>query len=143
MCIVGLKYAISATGGGTAFMTEMRFNWLAGAAARSFTSTAVNVVTQNTRARVRVERKPKKKGYLRLHTSLGDLNVELHCDIVPRTCENFFVLAESGYYSNTTFHRSIRNFMIQVHRSATLFKLLSELLKDDRGAGTFLSGASS
>ncbi|KAK9834481.1 hypothetical protein WJX74_002655 [Apatococcus lobatus] len=84
-----------------------------GAAARSFTSTAVNVVTQNTRARVRVERKPKKKGYMRLHTSLGDLNVELHCDIVPRTCENFFVLAESGYYSNTIFHRSIRNFMIQ------------------------------
>lgn len=63
---------------------------------------------------MRVERNPKKKGYLRLHTSLGDLNLELHCDIAPRTCENFIALAESGYYNGTGFHRSIRNFMIQV-----------------------------
>ena len=63
---------------------------------------------------VRVERNPKKKGYMRLHTTLGDLNVELHCDIAPRTCENFIALAESGYYKGTVFHRSIKNFMIQV-----------------------------
>lgn len=24
----------------------------------------------------------KKKGYVRLHTNLGDLNLELHCDLV-------------------------------------------------------------
>ena len=87
---------------------------LAGAASRSFTSTAVNVVTKNTRQRVRVERNPSKKGYLRLHTNLGDLNLELHCDIAPRTCENFILLAESGYYTGTKFHRLIKNFMIQV-----------------------------
>lgn len=86
----------------------------AGAASRSFTSTAVNVVTKNTRQRVRVERNPSKKGYLRLHTNLGDLNLELHCDIAPRTCENFILLAESGYYTGTKFHRLIKNFMIQV-----------------------------
>eukprot|EP00891_Asterochloris_glomerata_P001498 jgi/Astpho2/1498/fgenesh1_pm.00026_%23_13_t len=85
----------------------------AGAASRSFTSTAVNVVTKNTRQRVRVERNPSKKGYLRLHTNLGDLNLELHCDIAPRTCENFILLAESGYYTGTKFHRLIKNFMIQ------------------------------
>ena len=34
--------------------------------------------------------------YLRLHTTLGDINVELHCDVCPRTCENFLALAESG-----------------------------------------------
>ena len=44
----------------------------------------------------------------------GDLNLELHCDIAPRTCENFLVLAEGGYYTDTLFHRSIRSFMIQV-----------------------------
>ena len=44
----------------------------------------------------------------------GDLNLELHCDIVPRTCENFLVLAEGGYYTDTIFHRSIRSFMVQV-----------------------------
>ena len=51
--------------------------------------------------------------YLRLHTSLGDLNLELHCDLAPRTCENFLALAEGGYYDGTTFHRSIKNFMAQ------------------------------
>ena len=63
---------------------------------------------------VRVERKPKKKGYMRLHTNLGDINLELHCDIAPRACENFMILADSGYYTGTVFHRSIKNFMIQV-----------------------------
>lgn len=53
-------------------------------------------------------------GYLRLHTSLGDLNIELHCDLAPRTCENFLGLCEMGYYTDTIFHRSIKNFMIQV-----------------------------
>lgn len=89
----------------------------AGAAARSFTSTAVNPTTRNARQMVRVERHPKAKAYLRLHTSLGDLNLELHCDIAPRACENFLVLLESGYYTGTPFHRCIRNFMIQVWRA--------------------------
>ncbi len=61
-----------------------------------------------------MERKPKKKGYMRLHTNLGDLNLEMHCDITPRACENFMILADSGYYTGTVFHRSIKNFMIQV-----------------------------
>ena len=86
----------------------------AGAASRSFTSTALAPVTKNERVLVRLERTPKSKAYLRLHTSLGDLNLELDCDLAPRTCENFLILAESGYYSGTVFHRSIRNFMIQV-----------------------------
>lgn len=101
--------------------------WLhAGAASRSFTSTAVKVVTRNERQKVRVERNPSKKGYMRLHTNLGDLNLELHCDLAPRTCENFFILSEGGYYTDTIFHRSIKNFMIQVqnvndmHALATL-----------------------
>ena len=72
------------------------------------------MVTRNERQKVRVERNPTKKGYMRLHTNLGDLNLELHCDLAPRTCENFFVLSEGGYYTDTIFHRSIKNFMIQV-----------------------------
>jgi peptidyl-prolyl cis-trans isomerase-like protein 2 len=55
----------------------------------------------------------KKKGYVRIHTNHGDLNVELHCDMIPKTCENFIILAKRGYYNGTVFHRSIRNFMIQ------------------------------
>lgn len=61
---------------------------------------------------VRYER-VKKKGYIRLNTSHGPLNLELFCDQVPKTCENFLKHCASGYYSGTKFHRSIRNFMIQ------------------------------
>ncbi|XP_014284578.1 RING-type E3 ubiquitin-protein ligase PPIL2 [Halyomorpha halys] len=61
---------------------------------------------------VRYER-VNKKGYVRLITNLGPLNVELHCNIVPKTCENFIKLCQKGYYNSTIFHRSIRHFMIQ------------------------------
>ncbi|GAA0166091.1 chaperone [Lithospermum erythrorhizon] len=84
-----------------------------GAASRSFTSTAYDPVTENEYEYVKVEKNPKKKGYVRLHTSHGDLNIELHCDITPRACENFITLCERGYYNGVAFHRNIRNFMIQ------------------------------
>lgn len=55
----------------------------------------------------------KKKGYAKIRTNLGVINVELHCDLVPKACENFIGLCEAGYYNNVIFHRSIKNFMIQ------------------------------
>lgn len=85
-----------------------------GTMSRGFTSTVAVGSTKNVRQQVRLERHPTKKGYLRLHTNLGDLNIELHSDIVPRTCENFLALCEMGYYDGIKFHRSIKNFMIQV-----------------------------
>ncbi|KAG1366922.1 peptidyl-prolyl cis-trans isomerase CYP65 [Cocos nucifera] len=84
-----------------------------GAASRSFTSTAYDPVTKNEFEYVKVEKNPKKKGYVQLHTTHGDLNLELHCDLTPRTCENFITLCENGYYNGVAFHRNIRNFMIQ------------------------------
>lgn len=56
----------------------------------------------------------KKKGYVRIVTNMGPLNVELHCDLVPKTCENFLVHCQRGYYNNTKFHRSIKNFMVRL-----------------------------
>jgi peptidyl-prolyl cis-trans isomerase-like protein 2 len=64
-------------------------------------------------ARFTVMRKRKKKGYVRLRTTMGDLTLELHCDIVPRTCTNFFGLCQAGKYDDTRFHRLIPGFMIQ------------------------------
>ncbi|GAV83516.1 Pro_isomerase domain-containing protein/Rtf2 domain-containing protein [Cephalotus follicularis] len=84
-----------------------------GAASRSFTSTSYDPVTKNEFEYIKVEKNPKKKGYVQLHTTHGDLNIELHCDITPRACENFITLCERGYYTGVAFHRSIRNFMIQ------------------------------
>lgn len=63
---------------------------------------------------MKVEKNPKKKGYVQLHTTHGDLNIELHCDIAPRACENFITLCERGYYNGVAFHRNIRYFIFCV-----------------------------
>ncbi|XP_030532098.1 peptidyl-prolyl cis-trans isomerase CYP65 [Rhodamnia argentea] len=91
----------------------VKSRYTTGAASRSFTSTSYDPVTKNEYEYIKVEKNPKKKGYVQLHTTHGDLNIELHCDIAPRTCENFITLCERGYYNGVAFHRNIRNFMIQ------------------------------
>ena len=48
-----------------------------------------------------------------LHTSVGEIKLELCCDTAPRTSYNFLALAASGAYDNTLFHRNIKGFMIQ------------------------------
>uniref|UniRef100_A0A3Q2V2P4 Peptidylprolyl isomerase (cyclophilin)-like 2 n=1 Tax=Haplochromis burtoni TaxID=8153 RepID=A0A3Q2V2P4_HAPBU len=87
-----------------------------GRVSASFTSTAMTPATTHEAAiaddTVRYQY-VKKKGYVRLHTNKGDLNLELHCDKVPKAGENFVRLCKKGYYDGTIFHRSIRNFMIQ------------------------------
>ncbi|KAJ6164752.1 Peptidyl-prolyl cis-trans isomerase-like 3 [Penicillium chermesinum] len=48
-----------------------------------------------------------------LHTTHGDLKVELFCEAVPQTAENFLALCACGAYNDTPFHRLIPGFMIQ------------------------------
>ncbi|PSR78993.1 hypothetical protein PHLCEN_2v7180 [Hermanssonia centrifuga] len=48
-----------------------------------------------------------------LHTTLGELKVEIFCEAVPKTAENFLALCASGYYDNCVWHRNIKGFMIQ------------------------------
>ena len=48
-----------------------------------------------------------------LHTSLGDIKLEIFCDLVPKSAENFLALCASGYYNGSTFHRNIKAFMVQ------------------------------
>ncbi|KAF4123660.1 peptidyl-prolyl cis-trans isomerase-like 3 [Geosmithia morbida] len=48
-----------------------------------------------------------------LHTSLGDVKIEVFCDSVPKTAENFLALCASGYYDGSAFHRLIPGFMVQ------------------------------
>ncbi|VDO34183.1 unnamed protein product [Brugia timori] len=48
-----------------------------------------------------------------LQTTLGDIKIELYCDLCPKTCENFLALCASGYYNNCIFHRNIKDFMVQ------------------------------
>ena len=56
---------------------------------------------------------PKKKYTAILHTSKGDVEIELFADKAPTTVNNFVFLAKDGFYNNTTFHRVIKDFMVQ------------------------------
>lgn len=48
-----------------------------------------------------------------LKTSLGELQVELFIDKMPKTAGNFISLAKSGFYDGLHFHRVINGFMAQ------------------------------
>jgi len=48
-----------------------------------------------------------------LHTSLGDIRIELFAQEAPVTVENFLQYAREGFYDGTVFHRVISHFMIQ------------------------------
>jgi peptidylprolyl isomerase len=48
-----------------------------------------------------------------LHTSKGDIALEMLESDAPNTVANFVKLAKSGYYDGTKFHRVIEGFMIQ------------------------------
>ena len=48
-----------------------------------------------------------------LETSLGNVEVELFTDVMPKTAGNFIELAKSGFYDGLHFHRVINGFMIQ------------------------------
>lgn len=90
-----------------------------GKAAASFTSTGLTPETSGERALLTDEEymlKPKRvkiKGYARIETNLGALNIELQTETAPRAVWNFVQLAKKGYYNGIKFHRNIRNFMIQ------------------------------
>ena len=48
-----------------------------------------------------------------LHTSMGDIKIRLFPEAAPRTVENFVTHVKNGYYNGLTFHRVIKDFMIQ------------------------------
>ncbi|KAL7470122.1 hypothetical protein ACHAXS_010347 [Conticribra weissflogii] len=94
-----------------------------GKASGSLTSTTLNITRENkARPATKEEiissqcealKSLKKKGMVRMFTNLGAMDIEIHCDIVPRTAMNFLLLAEGKEYEGSKFHRSIPNFMIQ------------------------------
>ena len=46
-------------------------------------------------------------------TSLGDIKLELFNDKAPLTAENFEKYIKSSYFTNSIFHRVIKDFMVQ------------------------------
>ena len=53
------------------------------------------------------------KPQVTIHTSKGDIRLELYPQEAPITVANFLQYANEGYYGGTVFHRVISHFMIQ------------------------------
>ena len=51
--------------------------------------------------------------HIQFITSAGQFTLELYYQHTPKTCHNIAELSRLGYYNGTTFHRVIRDFMIQ------------------------------
>ncbi|MBS7456529.1 peptidylprolyl isomerase [Coralloluteibacterium stylophorae] len=48
-----------------------------------------------------------------LHTSMGDITLELYPQQAPRTVQNFVEYARAGFYNGTIFHRVIPDMLVQ------------------------------
>lgn len=48
-----------------------------------------------------------------IETDYGTIKVKLYTNEAPKTSNNFIVLAKDGFYNDLTFHRIIKDFMIQ------------------------------
>ncbi|HKZ48416.1 MAG TPA: peptidylprolyl isomerase [Thermoplasmata archaeon] len=78
-----------------------------------------------------------------LHTTMGDIRIELFLDTMPITAGNFLKLVEKGFYDGTIFHRVIPGFMIQggdpmgTGSGGPGYKIRDEFAPDNRnGRGT-------
>ncbi|CAK5130987.1 unnamed protein product [Meloidogyne enterolobii] len=48
-----------------------------------------------------------------LHTTAGNIKIELFCEKCPKSSENFLALCASGQYNDCIFHRNIKSFLVQ------------------------------
>lgn len=48
-----------------------------------------------------------------IHTSMGDIEIELYGKDAPKTVDNFEKLTKKGFYDGLLWHRVIKGFMIQ------------------------------
>jgi len=70
-------------------------------------STSSNTNTNNT------TNTNKKTNMVTIETNYGKIVFETYNEDAPNTVKNFVTLADKGFYNGLTFHRVIKNFMIQ------------------------------
>lgn len=95
-------------GSGTSIQEESRDVCNEKPMARKFAS--VSDAGKNTRAAGNGSNLPS---WATLHTTVGDISIELFRSSAPRTVENFSTHARNGYFNGVPFHRVIKSFMIQ------------------------------
>ena len=108
-----------------------------GRVAASFTSTVMEICTRQEPAVIDEDeirwarlRKSGKKAYVCLVTNFGRLNIELFCDQVPKTCENFLKHCANKYYKDTIFHRLIPKFMVTKTLNLHILNVIKPILFD-------------
>jgi len=50
---------------------------------------------------------------VRMTTNMGNITLELDAEKAPKTVANFLDYVNKGHFSNTIFHRVIKDFMVQ------------------------------
>ena len=79
---------------------------------------------------------PAKRYKAVIETSRGVIELELYPQHAPKTVNNFVFLAKEGFYDDVSFHRVIKNFMIQggdptgTGRGGPSYKFEDELKKN-------------
>lgn len=56
---------------------------------------------------------PSKQYTATFQTSMGEFAVRLYADKAPKTVNSFVFLAKEGYFDGLTFHRVVKDFVVQ------------------------------
>ncbi|MDP3093337.1 MAG: peptidylprolyl isomerase [bacterium] len=70
---------------------------------------ALNQEPQNNQP----ENTPKNMNIVKIKTNMGEIRIQTYDDDAPKTVENFIKLVEKNFYDNLTFHRVVKDFVIQ------------------------------
>ncbi|MGE3075769.1 MAG: peptidylprolyl isomerase [Dehalococcoidia bacterium] len=76
-------------------------------------ATAVPSVTPKSFTAAEQVVDPAKKYVATIKTSKGEIVVDLFADKAPKTVNSFVFLAQQGYFDGITFHRVVKDFVIQ------------------------------
>lgn len=76
-------------------------------------ATAVPTVAPKTFTAAEQVVDPAKKYVATIKTSKGDIVVDLFADKAPNTVNSFVFLAQKGFFDGITFHRVVKDFVIQ------------------------------
>jgi len=69
----------------------------------------ISFTTLNAREAIMTEKAP----IIVMETTQGTIEITLKPDVAPKAVENFTTHANNGYYNGLSFHRVIKDFMIQ------------------------------
>lgn len=77
-------------------------------------------ITEGTKDEINFKETEEVTNYVKIEMSTDDIMIlELYPDVAPITVENFQKLVSEKFYDNLTFHRIVKNFMIQGGASLT------------------------